>query len=114
MGAGAFFTASQPWGKLVPLPELFLPGGPRSPSPRSCTLEDPWDRGGVLVDQVGLGTSPARHQLPVLPPHRLDVEPVCTHQDLTLLEKREQPGAHSPPRGRGPLWATTAPGLDLP
>lgn len=60
------------------------------------------------VDQVGLGTAPVRHQLPVMPPHWLDVEPVCTHQDVTLLEKREQPGASSPPRRTGPLWAVTA------
>lgn len=88
MGAGAFFTVSQLRGELVPLPELSLLRGPGSPSPRSCTLEDPWDRGGMPVDQVGLGTGPVRHQLPVLPPHRLDVEPLCTHQDVPLLEKR--------------------------
>lgn len=89
MGAGALFTAPQLWGELVPLSELSLLRGPCSPSPRSCTLEDPWDRGSMPVDEVGLGTSPVRHQLPVLPLHRLDVEPLCTHQDVTLLEKRE-------------------------
>lgn len=55
-------------------------------------LGDCGDLGDRPVDQVRLGTNPGRHQLLVLPPHRLDVEPVRTHQDVTLLEKREQHG----------------------
>lgn len=66
------------------------------------------------MDEVGLRAGPVRHQLPVLPPHGLDVEPVCTHQDVPLLEKKEQAAAHTSPCGRGPSWARTAPGMALP
>lgn len=57
----------------------------------ASSLDDPWGCVGCPVDPVGLGTAPVRHQLLVLHPRRLDVEPVHSHQDVVLLEDREQP-----------------------
>ena len=44
---------------------------------------------------------PEMHQCPVLPPQRLDVEPVCTHQDVALLEDREPSGLPALPPVQG-------------
>lgn len=58
------------------------------------------------MDQVGLCSPPGMHQRLVLPPLWLDVEPVCTHQDVTLLEDRQPSGLPAlllPMQGRASL-----------
>lgn len=93
----------------------FLQLSSKSEEPR---INYTWNRGcpgGGPVEQVGLGTTPGRHQLPVPPPQRLDIEPVCTHQDAALLEETELPGAHSPIPHAGPsqhqAWTCPLQGL---
>lgn len=110
---GGWWSWAQASGELVPPAELSSTQL-RPPSPRSCT----WNRGcpgGGPVEQVGLGTTPGRHQLPVPPPQWLDIDPVCTHQDVTLLEERELPGAYSPIPHAGPsqhqAWTCPLQGL---
>lgn len=86
-------------GRAGPSPTAVPAGAPGCPSPRSCTSGGPRDHGAMPVDQVELGAAPGRPQRTVPPPHRLHVEPVSTHQDVALLEKR---APWSPqPAGRG-------------
>lgn len=84
-GLVAFCTATWAVGRAGPPPEP-------SPSPRSHTSDDLGGLGAGPVDQVGLRTNLGRQQLPMLPPHWLDAEPVCAHQDVALLEERQQTG----------------------
>lgn len=108
------------FGELPPPPRC-PQGQLHPPSPGCCTSDDFWGLGGHgglgdrPVDQVGLGTNPGRHQLLVLSPHWLDVKPVRTDKDVTLLEKRAAwRTAHRPHCTTEPLWDVTALGTDLP
>lgn len=65
----------------------------------------------------GCAPPPVMHQPPVLPPLWLDVEPVCTQQDVTLLEDRQPSGLPAllqPIQGRASLGhPSTGHGLAL-
>lgn len=94
-----------------------VPHGPRHqesralPQSRPCPQPPPLPGaapGTVGAPGVGLWIRwgcapplPEMHQCPVLPPQRLDVEPVCTHQDVALLEDREPSGLPALPPVQG-------------
>lgn len=81
------------------------------PSPRAIPAHSPYPSQELYLEQWGpqgwaCGSGgavhpPGMHQCPVLPLQWLDVEPVCTHQDVALLEDREPSGLPALPPVQG-------------
>lgn len=94
MGDEAFFTASQPWGKLVPLPELFLPGGTLLSLSQELYLGralGPWGR--------ACGSGAAGHQPSGAPTPGAASSPAGRRAGL------HPPGCH-PPGEKRAAWST--------
>ena len=95
LGCSAWPQAS---GELGPPPE---PSLPTAPYPSQELYLERWGPQGWACGSDGAVRPPGMHQCPVLPLQWLDVEPVCTHQDVALLKDRETSGLPALPPVQG-------------